>query len=225
MESGDGKPNHLFFIKHCYNKGTITNSGRYTGGILGRTASYEGGDSAEFVNCYNLGNVTSTYNSTSYVTGVGGIIGIEQSIGSTSYTKRNVKRCYNSGNIQSTYSTTESAGGIIGITTLSVDKITDCYVKRGTTIKGVNGSRNYDVGSSYGYGCYLVGYKQAGTVTINGNTCSTSTTYGVLDDMPTVFAVVSGSEGNLNTGTSSDIWEYDTANLNSPKLKWEITNN
>ena len=103
----------------------------------------------------------------------------------------------------------------------SSDIVKNCFIKNGTTVQGYNGSRSYDIGTSQGYGYYLVGYKQAGTVTINGNTCSTSTTYGVLDDMPTVFAVVSGSEGNLNTGTSSDIWKYDTANLNSPKLKWE----
>ena len=114
-------------IDNCYNKGNITTNFR-TGGITGRNngtiqncynsgkilgSSRVGGiagESGEFINCYNLGEISS-YNSLTEIH----ISGISTSC-------NNISKCYNYGNINATSSKNVFASGI-GI----AETIANCY--------------------------------------------------------------------------------------------------
>ena len=203
-------------IKFCYNKGTITAASPQYGQIGGIVGLLQPGN---ITNCYNLADVTN--NSSNYPR-VGGICGGTSSYYDGSYyssLKSTLSTCYNSGNVQGNG---RQIGGITGILERYCT-ITNCYIKNGTTVKYSSSNASYDVGTSSYYHGKIVGENPySSAITIGGNSATTSTNYGTISNMPTVFAVVSGSEGSLNNGTESDVWVYDTNNLNQPKLKWEI---
>lgn len=160
-------------------------------------------------NCYNNGNVYSSDTLSEWNGRVGGIVGFS---GSTqpSY----IVCCYNSGNVEGA---SGAVGGITGSQYLSESYTKDSYIKNGITLTAKSGAVSYDIGKN-NYAGYLVGVKKAGSVTCSDKNCSSSTKYGVLTEMPTVFSVVSGQEGSLNTETTSDVWKYDPTTTNMPEL-------
>ena len=195
-------------VSNCYNTGNIrttssSNSG-CNGGIVG-DASYK----CKINNCINYGNV-SGYRC------IGGIIGICQ------IQKSDLSRCYNSGNITAS---NFNAGGIIGCFNGCTHTAYNCFTKSGTQIKCSSTTASYDAtnnGNNPGY--IIAAYDGSNYNCVfknNGNTCTSSTTYGLTSALPSTFSIVTGTNGELNSGTSSDVWEYDTENLNAPKLKWE----
>lgn len=126
---------------NCYNSGTISGTGDYVGGFIGRETSSS--PTHIFTNCYNTGDVTASGNyaggfvgysksglefTNCYNTGdiesseyAGGLVGYEASTATATFT-----RCFNAGNVKATESSsTGKAGGILGLSYKTV--ITDCY--------------------------------------------------------------------------------------------------
>lgn len=82
-------------IINCYNKATITITGRYLGGIIGYAKN-----NVSIENCYNSGIVTGEYN-------VGGICG--------QLDNSKILNCYNVGDITGTATSSNSVGGISSV--------------------------------------------------------------------------------------------------------------
>ena len=122
-------------ISCCYNVGNITagitDSDAFAGGVLGFSDTFFNGlnnASITVTNCYNIGDISTSANSSSYMESsavAGGVCGY---IGINSF---DIINCYNSGDISATnYSTTPitNIGAIIGSVADSIAfSLSNCY--------------------------------------------------------------------------------------------------
>lgn len=174
-------------IENCTNKGNISGSGDYVGGIVATAMK------TELHNCFNSGSIVDTGKPSSYAYSVGGIAGSASSASLismcgntgtvTSTLKRTggivgslagtVEKCFNTGNVTGIY----GVGGIVGDSADKATVIASCYntgnvkgtaptaVFSDTNAKGVGGIIGGVSGNSYKAevsDCY-----NAGTVTLS----------------------------------------------------------
>jgi hypothetical protein len=104
-------------IQSCWNKGTITGTDSYIGGIAG----YSGGGNCMIQQCYNSGSLDNAYSNGGGM--AGGIVGFHDNYGT-------VQNCYNTGSIEIAGGSGSEcyAGGIAGGQSYyNVVKIEYCY--------------------------------------------------------------------------------------------------
>ena len=99
-------------VSYCYNTGSVTGSGDFVGGVVGRNLADSSGSIATVLDCYNTGSVTGDYC-------VGGVVGgnFADSSGSTA----TVSNCYNTGSVTGG----EYVGGVVGDNDSGT--VSDCY--------------------------------------------------------------------------------------------------
>lgn len=128
-------------VNRCFNAGRVSSSGNAVGGIAGylATSGVAGPENPEatLFECYNIGDVTSTYQGTATQGNVGGLIGYLSS------GKTNVKNCYNMGNVTGR----RRVGGLIAGMFRPESEVIDCYNTGKVTATGtdpdVNGNPWY----------------------------------------------------------------------------------
>ena len=119
---GQSDPINIKFI-NCYNAGSVSGD-EDIGGLVGKiysrlsyTISSYSPINVELIDCYNAGNVTGS-NSTTRASNVGGLVGIIESVASSSVSSSplNVKitNCYNTGNINCSSVYRNYTSGLVG---------------------------------------------------------------------------------------------------------------
>ena len=215
-------------LESCTNKGTVSGSGDYVGGVAGTVT----GSTTMITGCFNQGTITNTGKPSSYAYSTGGIAG---SI-STGVT---VERCGNTGNITSTLKRTGgiagSAGGTInacfntgtitgiyGVGGIAGDsgtpdaKVTGCY--NTGDVKGVSPSASFNDTNAKGIGGIIGGVSGTSSkVSVSGcyNMGAVSNT-STLTDI-TVGGIIGCSAGKTYSGavtgnlaTAVNCWYLDT---------------
>lgn len=215
-------------LESCTNKGTVSGSGDYVGGVAGTVT----GSTTMITGCFNQGTITNTGKPSSYAYSTGGIAG---SI-STGVT---VERCGNTGNITSTLKRTGgiagSAGGTInacfntgtitgiyGVGGIAGDsgtpdaKVTGCY--NTGDVKGVSPSASFNDTNAKGIGGIIGGVSGTSSkVSVSGcyNMGAVSNTSKLTDI--TVGGIIGCSAAKNYSGavtgnlaTAVNCWYLDT---------------
>ena len=216
-------------LESCTNKGTVSGSGDYVGGVAGTVT----GSTTMITGCFNQGTITNTGKPSSYAYSTGGIAG---SI-STGVT---VERCGNTGNITSTLKRTGGiagsaggtinacfntgtitgiygVGGIAGDSGTSDVKVTGCY--NTGDVKGVSPSASFNDTNAKGIGGIIGGVSSTSSkASVSGcyNMGAVSNT-STLTDI-TVGGIIGCSAGKTYSGavtgnlaTAVNCWYLDTA--------------
>ena len=113
-------------IKNCNNKGEVSGTGNYVGGVCGYNYAKSG--TATIENCDNTGKVSSKSSK------VGGVCGYNYVNSGTA----TIKNCNNAGEV----SANSSVGGVCGCNEVENGTATseNCYYLSGTSTGGINGS-------------------------------------------------------------------------------------
>ena len=216
-------------LESCTNKGTVSGSGDYVGGVAGTVT----GSTTMITGCFNQGTITNTGKPSSYAYSTGGIAG---SI-STGVT---VERCGNTGNITSTLKRTGGiagsaggtinacfntgtitgiygVGGIAGDSGTSDAKVTGCY--NTGDVKGVSPSASFNDTNAKGIGGIIGGVSGTSSkVSVSGcyNMGAVSNTSKLTDI--TVGGIIGCSAAKNYSGavtgnlaTAVNCWYLDTA--------------
>ncbi len=139
-------------IKNCYNEGDILTSAYNLGGLVGYSYT-----KCDFIDSYNTGNVSTTYNGNSYIY-IGGICG-------TTYDGIIIKNCYNTGIIEGT----SYMGGILGYGS-SAKSITNCYNTGEIRDVGLKSNSYSIIGGILGFGyCEINECYNTGDIVTNNN--------------------------------------------------------
>lgn len=215
-------------LESCTNKGTVSGSGDYVGGVAGTVT----GSTTMITGCFNQGTITNTGKPSSYAYSTGGIAG---SI-STGVT---VERCGNTGNITSTLKRTGGiagsaggtinacfntgtitgiygVGGIAGDSGTSDAKVTGCY--NTGDVKGVSPSASFNDTNAKGIGGIIGGVSGTSSkVSVSGcyNMGAVSNTSKLTDI--TVGGIIGCSAAKNYSGavtgnlaTAASCWYLDT---------------
>ena len=104
-------------IDHCFNAGLVSSSGNAVGGLAGYIATSTGTKSAVIENCFNLGDVISTYTGKNTQGDAGGLVGY-LSVGDCK-----IINCYNAGHV----SAPKNVGGLAGGMFRAESGVLNCY--------------------------------------------------------------------------------------------------
>lgn len=114
-----GKHNGL--MERCFNAGNVESAGNAVGGLVGYISGGDASYVCKMLNCFNIGNVTSTYTGTSGNGNAGGLGGYL-----TTYIDDDphvIENCYNTGNVTSTM----RVGGLFGGAFRPYSIVRNCY--------------------------------------------------------------------------------------------------
>jgi hypothetical protein len=212
-------------LSSCYNTGSISNTGSYTGGIIGGTNTGTGSTVSKCYNtatvngvkfvggitgqsysavsqCFNTGNITST--STDSESYVGGVLGSIQGSSSASH-------CYNIGDI--TVNSAGKAGGIVG--TLD-GTLSDSY-NAGTMINS-----NSTTGATVGYLYTTASGATASVYGISGKSVGSANGSNDSTTIVTPEVLQKMTQTSLSTDYFTPIHYF---NKSYPVLKWYLDNN
>ena len=152
----------ILSIQYCYNTADIYSTKQaYVGGILGRQE--RAAILNRFLDCYNTGDLTVTYSTSSAYT-MGGIAGYlyydYYQYGSGFITGIGIARLYNTGNISN--STRGYTGGLFGTVSSSYGSI---------TIKEIEDSWNFGAVSGYTGRTYAIAYITTSAIDFRVSSC------------------------------------------------------
>ena len=181
-------------ITACANTGSVEGNFSYgVGGIVGITSSNY---SINVKNCYNTGNIISTYKGYAYV---GGIVGSFPNAGA----RGTIENCYNTGNVTADTDSGVCAGGLLGggygniINSFSTGTVTG-----NTYVGGVGGFVNGTVENSY----YLSGSSVAG---IGIGSVAAVATEITAEEMTGPKALENMSlDSSVWTAGQDSVWQY-----------------
>lgn len=184
-------------IENCGNEATVSTTGSYVGGILGKSFA-----PATIKNSYNTGAVSSSYTGSSvYAGGIAGWSG-------GSYGTIKITDCYNTGTVTSTV----YAGGIRGKDdSASGNEIANCY-----SIGAVTGADNkFGALAPSSSTTVTNSYYRNGTDGHSGATSFEAMTGTLLDNLGTTnWKTVRG----VNNGLPILKWQKDTAPIGTANL-------
>ena len=176
-------------INGCTNKGTVTASNKYAGGIVGYLVTYSSNEAGSSVaDCVNYGAVTGTNS-------IGGIAG---EIKSASASKNvSITRCGNEAAIAGTY----DVGGIVGYCGSASDRISSCYNMG--DIQASSSSANHGVGGIVGLAlAHVENVYNQGDVTASDETApATFGVGGIIGTIGSHYVKTQGIVNAYNAGT------------------------
>ena len=186
-----GKTNQSqLVITGCTNKGIITASNKYAGGIVGYLVTYSSNELGSAVSdCMNLGTVTCDN------LGVGGIVGYIKSVSAAKNVS--ITNCGNEADVTGLY----DVGGIVGVSDNAGDLISGCY--NTGAVKATGSAANHGVGGIAGLAMANVqnSYNLGAVSSADAAAPATFGVGGIIGVIGTHYVKTNGITNAYNAGT------------------------